>query len=263
MAPRKQQSRALHTCYLAACLSHHLADGFCAPKPALHETRQSRISVFESDDDGQDPADKELGRPPDDDEVVGNDFLRALCIIPPTKKWDRLQRARHYAGDPAFQEWPPAVRLFHPFTGTALDLAQVVEELDIQPFQITFDTWVVVPNVEALQMELMNANVLPSVVEALDTKDPRQEKRDRETQELILSEEKIGKQKHIARRKATGTVTSYEEPVVKKSTPADKLEEQKRLFDEFGGPCILCLEPDPVQGIPHRHSTTACGSFGS
>ena len=43
-------------------------------------------------------------------------FETALCIVPPTWAWDRLQRARHQARDPCFHEWPPAIRLFHPFS---------------------------------------------------------------------------------------------------------------------------------------------------
>lgn len=180
-----------------------------------------------------------------DSETIRNDFLKALCIVPPTKDWDRLQRARHYAGDPVFQEWPPAVRLFHPFSATALEVAQVVEDLNLEPFEITFDTWVIVPHMEALQVEWTNADATPSVVDATDTLDPLEDEHYRKVKELILSEERKGKEKHQARRKAVGLPTDYVEPTVDKTSPAERLKEQKRRYEEFGGPCILCLEPNP------------------
>jgi len=188
------------------------------------------------------------GEEADDSENVGNGFLKALCIVPPTKDWDRLQRARHYAGDPAFHAWPPAVRLFHPFTATALDVAQVVEELNIEPFEITFDTWVIVPYMEALQIEWINADATPSVVDATDTVDAFEEEQYRKVKELILSEERKGKEKHKARKKAAGSWIDhmdYMEPFVDKTSPAERLKEQKRRYEECGGPCVLCLEPNP------------------
>jgi hypothetical protein len=172
-------------------------------------------------------------------------FLRALCIIPPTKDWDRLQRARHYARDPAFHEWPPAIRLFHPFQGTAFDVAQVVEELDIEPFEISFDTWVIVPHVEALQAEWQNTNAGPTVVDASDPTNPNEEE-DRLVQELIAKEEIKGREKYESRRKSTGAGKEIEDypSAEEKKSPARLLEEQKEQYDLSGGPCVLCLEPD-------------------
>ncbi|KAL3935014.1 MAG: hypothetical protein SGBAC_009381 [Bacillariaceae sp.] len=184
----------------------------------------------------------------DDSENIGNDFLKALCIVPPTKDWDRLQRARHYAGDPAFHAWPPAVRLFHPFTATALEVAHVVEELNIEPFEMTFDTWVIVPYMEALQREWMNADAAPSVVDGIDTVDPVEAEQYQKVEELILSEERKGKEKHKARRKAAGSWTDHMEnmePFVDKNSPAERLKQQQRRYEECGGPCVLCLEPNP------------------
>lgn len=171
-------------------------------------------------------------------------FLRALCIAPPTKDWDRLQRARHYARDPAFHEWPPVVRLFHPFHGTAFDVAQAIEELDIEPFDICFDTWVIVPNMEALQTEWENVNAGPDVIDAADPINPYEEE-DRIVKELIASEEQKGREKYEARRKGNGAVREIEQyPAEEKKSPAGMLEEQKRQYEESGGPCVLCLEPD-------------------
>eukprot|EP00980_Cylindrotheca_fusiformis_P021522 scaffold8369_cov121-Cylindrotheca_fusiformis.AAC.3 len=174
-----------------------------------------------------------------------NSFLRALCIVPQTRDWDRLQRARHYARDPVFHEWPPAIRLFHPFQGTAFDVAQVIEELALEPFEITFDTWVIVPNMEALQAEWDNAKAAPEIFEASEQSIPYDEE-DRKVRELIEKEERKGREKYEARKMSgalTREIDEYQEASRKKS-PAEVLEEQNRQYEESGGPSILCLEPD-------------------
>ena len=177
-----------------------------------------------------------------------SDFLTALCLVPPIADWDRLQRARHHARDPLFHVMPPAIRLFHPFAGDPLDVAQVVEDLDIEPFEIVLDEWVVVPHLEAMQSAWENRQKHASVEDAFDpTQSEYDIEEDQKVQELIAEEERIGREKRG--RKAQDTPFIYEaaerrfEPDERKS-PAQILEEQKRQYEEFGGPCILCLEPD-------------------
>eukprot|EP00535_Pseudo-nitzschia_heimii_P007512 CAMPEP_0197188338 /NCGR_PEP_ID=MMETSP1423-20130617/17634_1 /TAXON_ID=476441 /ORGANISM="Pseudo-nitzschia heimii, Strain UNC1101" /LENGTH=572 /DNA_ID=CAMNT_0042640145 /DNA_START=223 /DNA_END=1942 /DNA_ORIENTATION=- len=215
-----------------------------------------------------------LGGPPmedyeNSDRFVGKDdnclrkaskFETALAIVPPLEDWDRLQRARHYARDPVFREWPPAIRLFHPFDGSpniAFDISQLVEDLELEAFQITLDTWVIVPNVEATQIEWKNQQVLPDVVEG-GTLDSYYEKlnqqSDKEVQELIKEEERKAKIKALKKNAngMTGQQNEDEENETLSSTvirgkksPAEIRDEQRKsIEDDFGGPCLLCLEPD-------------------
>jgi hypothetical protein len=132
--------------------------------------------------------------------------------------------------------------LFHPFSGTALDVAQGVEDLEIEPFEIAFDTWVIVPHLEALQAEWQNAVTTPYVEDASASTNQYEEE-DREVRELIAREEKLAHQKSQARRIHLNQKVN-ESPGEEKKSPAHLLEEQKRKYEEFGGPCILCLEPD-------------------
>jgi hypothetical protein len=292
------------------------------------------------------------------------DFDTALCIVPPTELWDRLQRARHQARDPSFQEWPPAIRLFHPFfsansapvpepsqsskrmivisptpwkyerprakTHIAFEVAQVLEALEMEPFDITLDEWSIIPNVEAIQAEYYASQKLPTVAmvdpstvsssvatsssssssglvppsEADSGKKKKSSSskqqddaslllsttlswtsamslEDQKTQLLIEREEIIGREKKVARAlaaaerkqqrdaaaaaaQAAGTNVDDDDddksppiPPKKKSPFEPKpeseptfpslkaiLENQQKQYDEFNGPCILCLEPN-------------------
>lgn len=180
-----------------------------------------------------------------DDVTDESKFLRALCIVPPTEDWDRLQRARHYARDPAFHEWPPAIRLFHPFTATAFEIAEVIEELDIEPFEVELDTWVIIPNMEAHQAEMSNMHAAPSILDAANDINPEDDEDRRLVEELIASEEAKGREKYkarLAKGLAPKMVQEYS-PDDDKKSPAEVLKEQQQQYEEFGGPCILCLEP--------------------
>ena len=180
------------------------------------------------------------------------EFVKALAIVPPTKLWDRLQRARHYARDPLFHEWPPAVRLFHPFSSTALDVAQVVDELELEPFEITLDSWVIVPHLEVIQAQWASAQNAAHVEDATDIGVNPYEEEDRAVQELIASEERKGQEKYRARQlkeqaqsgSKPKTAVKEEAPWEEKKSPAQVLQEQTKAYEEVGGPCILCLEPD-------------------
>ena len=190
----------------------------------------------------------------------GSKFETALAIVPPLEDWDRLQRARHYARDPVFREWPPAIRLFHPFDRSpniAFDIAQLVEDLELEAFEITLDTWVIIPNMEATQIEWKNQEVLPDVVEG-GTLDSYYEKlnqeSDKEVRELIKAEERIAKMKALKKnvngmtgqqKEDEGNATVSGTASRGKKSPAEIRDEQRKsMEDDFGGPCILCLEPD-------------------
>lgn len=186
---------------------------------------------------------------------LGTEFETALAIVPPLKDWDRLQRARHYARDPAFRDWPPAIRLFHPFDKSpdvAFDVAQLVEDLELESFEITLDSWVIVPNLEATQMEWDNQKVLPDVVEG-GTLDSYYEKLNQESdtkvRELIEAEERIGKLKALKKnaqekQKQANQSSPSTMPRVKKSPAEIRDEQRKSMENDFGGPCVLCLEPN-------------------
>lgn len=189
-----------------------------------------------------------------------SEFETALAIVPPLDDWDRLQRARHFARDPAFRDWPPAIRLFHPFEKSpniAFDVAQLIEDYELEAFEITLDSWVIVPNVEATQMEWENQQVLPDVVEGgtLDSYyETLNQQSDQEVRELIESEERKAKIK--AKKKNSNVTTAQQKQKEErenasstmargKKSPAERRDEQRKsIEDDFGGPCVLCLEPD-------------------
>jgi len=179
-------------------------------------------------------------------------FHTALSIVPPLPDWDRLQRARHFADDPVYHQWPPCLRLFHPFQGTALDIAQVVEELDIEPFEITLDTWTIVPHLEILEREFKANEESTPMEDGIEIFDWGEKQRDAEVQELIRQEEEKGFQKMLARekRRAEKEVAASPNQVApamknkEKKAPEQVAQEQLQQYEEFGGPCILCLEPN-------------------
>jgi hypothetical protein len=176
------------------------------------------------------------------------EFTAALAIVPPIKDWDRLQRARHYARDPAFHEWPPAIRLFHPFSSSsAFDVAQVVEDLEIEPFEVTLDTWVIVPHIEALKKEFERQQAIPDIIHGEEDSEFEIHERESEKkiQELIASEEKAATEKARFKKMGKTKPDDNENAIFEKKSLAQLRDEQKRTIEEdFGGPCILCLEPD-------------------
>lgn len=229
----------------------------------------------------------QAGRPDDLPQSKGTSarsFWTALAIVPPQEHWDRIQRARHYARDSLFHQWPPAIRLFHPFSPPvtsassssplvddqhgALEVAQVVEELDLEPFEITLDTWVIVPHLEALENAWRNSLTVTTSGSIEDEDDghvfydhdfytAETRREDEETRRLIEQEERIGLDKAKARAAKLSQTTGARKPCyppkvtgssnqtsTAAKSPRDILEEQKQQYEEFGGPCILCLEPN-------------------
>ena len=187
-------------------------------------------------------------------------FESALAIVPPSEDWDRLQRARHFARDPVFREWPPAIRLFHPFDNSpniAFDIAQLVEDLEIEAFEIKLDSWVIVPDLEATQIEWEKQEVLPEVEET-GTLESYFQKLDRaadeEVKELIESEERKGRIKAVKKNNGRNNARQKQKEVGQhasgtmargKKSPQERRDEQRKSMEEdFGGPSVLCLEPD-------------------
>ncbi len=146
----------------------------------------------------------------------------ALCIIPPDKAWDDIQRARHIVHDPSFYSWPPAIRLFHPFVpknsimDNALDVAKIIELYNIEPFNVTLDHLLVLPHLEMIEEMEENRKTLPNQI--FDDDDDgdgdggssvggggsqgdndksmkKMSKEERAVHELIKSEERKGKKK--------------------------------------------------------------------
>jgi len=206
----------------------------------------------------------------------------ALCIIPPDDAWDTIQRARHFAKDPSFYTWPPAIRLFHPFVEraslaeVASTVAQVVEMYELESFEITIDKLLIVPHFEDLQEQDEAMKQLPDQATVSDREPTKDEIR---VQELILSEEQKGKTK-LAKRKAKeqamkllrqeeekkdslidredssggftcndNTQKEVNTTTKKDQSPREMLKEQRKSMSQFNGPCVLCLEPNEESKI--------------
>jgi hypothetical protein len=210
----------------------------------------------------------------------------ALAVVPPDGAWDRLQRARHVARDDSYSKWPPAIRLFHPFVApeelsdAALDVAALIEKYDIQPFQVHLNQWNIIPHAEAMEADLAAMQHLPESVDSRtiirDHAGDRVVEEDREVQQLIEREERVGREKWRIRQQnerqkqreklgGESSLAAHEKDVEEEeeqeqdfvpshSPPRRKaasstltreaLERQKEMYQEYNGPCVVCLEPD-------------------
>ena len=177
----------------------------------------------------------------------------ALCVIPPETAWDTIQRARYIARDKTYHKWPPAIRLFHPFCqqddipDAALRIAQLVEKYEIKPFKVTLSSWVIVPHLEALEADLATFRLLP-MQEPLPEQ-PKITEEENQLNELIAREEKIGKQRRKRRKSEASRRNPIENhnetnTVEEKESPRMVMEKQRRMYEEFNGPCVVCLETD-------------------
>ena len=179
----------------------------------------------------------------------------ALAVVPPDEAWDRLQRARHVAMDPSNKIWPPAIRLFHPFVlgnndddllyTTALQIAEIVEKYQIEPFQVTLSEWSIVPHVEA--MEPQSDAITGENGRRANDDDAEMEK----VQALIAREERIGREKFLRRQtrrkqklreQQQGIIDNDDEPPLAAIIDNDATA----TMQEFNGPCVIVLEPDAV-----------------
>jgi hypothetical protein len=208
-------------------------------------------------------------------------FQTALVIVPPDNAWDNIQRARHFARDESYNQWPPCIRLFHPFclvdsiSDVALDLALIVEDAELEPFDVRLSQWTIIPHAEALEADVRALDMAhegtfqdPSLAQTMME---MEEDHKRATIEaLISSEEQLGKQNKIKREisvqrkrqrmgvEATAissmnntSVTTSDQPP--EGSPREVLEKQRDLFEEFNGPCVLCLEPDKQSQEKLKH----------
>lgn len=270
-------------CFLCSERSHWQSQGWVStPQISINQRplirKQERNYYYESFHElstsllaKSDPFDENQQLP----KTFATSFETALCVIPPDEKWDTLQRARHFAQDLTYHQWPPAIRLFYPFcprsklSDIAFDLANVVEKYNIKPFDITLDRWTVMPLPDIMTMDENSTG------ENYD--DPDSMLEDAEylrIQALISSEEKKGKERLKQRQrkqklKFQKQSNHTEKPDLKSSnndsgTPFDnaqtqtqsstKLEEtpgkKERVaennVDEFNGPSMIALEPDEV-----------------
>ncbi|GKY93638.1 hypothetical protein MPSEU_000331200 [Mayamaea pseudoterrestris] len=204
-------------------------------------------------------------------------FQTALVIVPPDRAWDSLQRARHFARDSTYTKWPPCIRLFHPFclfeklSDVAMDLALIVEEANLEPFDITLSQWTILPHAEVLQADALALESMPESVR-LETSsheklfiDNEEKQRRRDIEELIKSEEKLGKarkrRRDMQQRERNQASGSDEQSTWKDSgafnnspndglsdndgySPSSRDDQKSRNYDEYDGPCVICLEPD-------------------
>jgi hypothetical protein len=186
-------------------------------------------------------------------EKIEPTFHTALCIVPPEELWDSIQRARYQARDSSFRKWPPAIRLFHPFCprthleDAALEVATLVEKYKIRPFKVILSSIAIIPNLEAIEAEMEASLSLPS--QDIIDEDENQAKADREFEQLIRKEEIIGKIRFERRRSqmlSEGKDLSEGFPSTERRvSPKNSMKRQKQMYEEFNGPCMVCLEPDP------------------
>jgi hypothetical protein len=179
----------------------------------------------------------------------------ALCIIPPFQAWDDIQRARHYAKDPSYYTFPPAIRLFHPFVpyhdqqddptqDVAMMIAQAIEKYQLEPFECTIDKLVIVPHVEELERMEEELKTLP---QQNDDEEPDQEKDS--IQSLIEGEEAKGRTKMAKRKNSSISNPNQRGEESPSTSPKDVLTKQRKALSEFNGPCVLCLEPNEESKI--------------
>ena len=197
----------------------------------------------------------------------------ALALVPPDQVWDTLQRARHYASDITYQKWPPCIRLLHPFTDkddAALTIAEVIDKYQIAPFEIRLTEWSVIPHAEAMEADwrAMQMGQTDQVDQMELDKELTEE--EQEIQDLIAREEYKGRvnlkkrQQRMAakerlKQSKSNIGQSTSTPLTQKQTtaynpeesatnsagsPKDLWEKQKQMYEEFNGPCVVCLEPD-------------------
>lgn len=225
------------------------ADTFIAPRIRRSDrlsTRNAPIVLMAQRNTPPPPHGKQNTR--DSHHSSSLDMSTALGIVPPDGAWDQIQRARHFAQDVAYRNWPPCIRLFHPFSkDLTLDVAEVIEKYQVEPFQITLESWSVIPNLEAMEADWKASQQSPAEqrreVQGLSVEQE-------ESERLIRSEERIGRENRRQRllrqarkaqaegRKVTPAAYHQQEATV---SPTAK---QKNLYEEYNGPCLVCVEPD-------------------
>ena len=132
----------------------------------------------------------------------------ALCVVPDDEYWDSLQRARFMARDQTYQQWPPAIRLFHPFAprsqlpNAATAIADIIERHDIEPFEITLDRLLILPHFEVIDERLKAEEdmVRRHAPESKEARIAVEERKRKEIQREIEEESRISAERKKKRR---------------------------------------------------------------
>lgn len=164
---------------------------------------------------------------------------------------DTIQRARYVAKDKSYAQWPPCLRIFHPFGNQidklAFDIAACIEEYQIESFEICLSEWSIIPHAEAMELywwrsaEKYRNDQDDSIGPMLSPTQIRQLKEREELQNLIREQERRGWQNMQERRRKKG-----QDPLPESLSPVEMAKQERESTDllEFDGPCVLCLEPD-------------------
>jgi hypothetical protein len=177
-------------------------------------------------------------------------FETALGIVPPDDVWDTIQRARYIAQDKSYTVWPPCLRIFHPFgrkvDELAMKIGACIDELEIESFEVCLSEWSIIPHAEAMELNWWrSAEEGASQSDSVDASAAVARESDSEEQtrynSLVQREQELGWERLQQRRVKEGL-----EPLPTPPWLSD-MDEQARSttnYQEFDGPCVLCLEPD-------------------
>ena len=167
---------------------------------------------------------------------------------------DTIQRARYVANDKSYTEWPPCLRIFHPFGDNvdelAFEIADCIEKTQLESFEISLSEWSIIPHAEAMECTWWRSHELIPQQHASqeemenDTFLSPQEKRDieerKEFEALVRREEELGRQKLRERRIKAG----LDPDAIELEGGGNENTPDPPPYLEFDGPCVLCLEPD-------------------
>jgi len=144
----------------------------------------------------------------------------------------------------------------NPEIDLALTVASVIDRYQIAPFNITLSEWSIIPHAEALEADLV-ALRHGSTTDYSETDDVPWETKltdeERHVQQLIAQQEVRGRTNQIKRALKTGRPIPPHQQQRRRqasSTRSDQdspralWEKQRELYEEFNGPCVVCLEPD-------------------
>ena len=165
---------------------------------------------------------------------------------------DTIQRARYVAQDRSYTQWPPCLRLFHPFgadiDSLAFAVAACIEEYQIESFEVCLSEWSIIPHSEAMELQWWrtqssNQQQQEEEHDASDeeflTVQQRKDRRQQQAYEAMVERlVKRGKIRQRQRREKLGL-----EPLPELEDDYEEGDETS-LYREFDGPCVLCLEPD-------------------
>ena len=152
-------------------------------------------------------------------------------------------------------------------------MADVIERHGIKPFEVTLDSWTIVPHVEAIEAEMKAFGAGSSDFGQLGGPAIPTEvlKQQAEIDDLIAQEEEVGRIRLRKRRDAShitpgktrrqkkprkggGTKgnkqdgTDIHQESYDRMSPQEVWEQQQRMFEEFNGPCLICVEPNEESG---------------